>query len=67
MSRSNSKAFYRLFFFSTVLLNDVTFTFSAFSRRFYPMRLTEVHLSEEGKSMHRCLYSKDVNRISAKH
>ena len=45
-----------------------TLTFRAFSRRFYPKRLTmSTFQSEEGETIYCCRYSMDVHSSSAKH
>jgi hypothetical protein len=40
----------------------IAFTFRAFSRRFYPKRLTISTFSKEREIIYRCRYSKDVHR-----
>ena len=64
VSLSNRETFYCLLCYSNLLvLNYVTsFTLRAFSRHFYPIRLTIVDMSEEGATIYRWRYSKVVCR-----
>ena len=47
-------------FFLNLLLNDVTYTFRAFSRRFYPNRLPINRFVRRRNNIYRCRYSKKV-------
>ena len=47
--------------------NTFTFTFRAFSRRFYPKRLTISTFVIRSETIFCCWYSKDVHRTKCKH